>query len=157
MSEAVNPISPTRKHGAKIKTVFIGLPDPRELLAWGGRIGVEYAFTVGAHIASMDEDGWEIINGLPPMTILDPSTQSLSLNNVIIMARGKPVAGGSPSNGIRLWYVDKPIRDFLGWEDDEKDTIVVNPATDEKTESVEKAEVKAAEPKPTGRGDGSTG
>ena len=103
----------TRRIGEEAPTHFIGIPSPYDITAFGGSVGTEYLFTVGANIAERQGEGWKVTQGVPVLTIHDPDDEERELPNVHVMSRGEPIPASNPANGARRWWVDTDIDDFL--------------------------------------------
>jgi hypothetical protein len=88
------------------------LPDPTEVVRWGGLPGCNYAFVTDAKLGQYRRAGW----------VIAPGTDSLLLTvegpkgscDIFVIVSGKPIAGGDPANGIRYWHYDPQILERTG-------------------------------------------
>jgi len=99
------------------ETVFDNrLPDPAELVRFGGQVGIEYAMISAANLGAARGMGYDICREVPVVTVVGPSGEC----SVLTMARGKPIEAQSPTNGVRRWEVDKSILHITGLPEHEE-------------------------------------
>ena len=103
-------------------TVFINrYPTLDELLAKGGREGVEYCLVSGGNLRKFSQmespiegrhgERWSPIRDLPTLTLIGPEGR---VDSVVLMGRGDPTYGAADYNGIRSYYVDIAIEETIG-------------------------------------------
>ena len=92
------------------------LPDPTELVRWGGRPGVQYLMidSRNLHEATNDTDEagkkWLLTRDGRVHTVTGPG----GVTTIMILCKGKPVEGADPANGIRQWFYDRTILQATG-------------------------------------------
>jgi hypothetical protein len=99
-------------------TVFANrYPTLDDLLAKGGKEGVEYCLVDSRNLRkfSQDRDGdnevWWQVPGLPTLSIIGPDGTAES---VVLMGRGQPTYGAADYNGRRKYHVDIDIEEATG-------------------------------------------
>lgn len=93
------------------QTRFDGrLPDPSEVVRWGGTPGCEYAYVAADNFARLTEFDWSIASGVKPLTIVGPKGPC----QVVVLVRGEPIEGADPLNGIRTWFTDPAVFERTG-------------------------------------------
>jgi hypothetical protein len=96
--------------------VFEGrLPDPAELLQWGGRPGVQYLIVDAANLnaATMDTSTgqrWVLCKDVPVYQVKGPKGTA----SILVLSRGTPIQGADPTNGIREWFYDRTLLTTTG-------------------------------------------
>jgi hypothetical protein len=97
---------------ASDQTTFEGrMPDPTEVVRWGGSPGCRYAFITADRYDHFAESGWELPS--PPVRTITVKGPTGSCR-VMIVVQGKPIPGADPLNGIRPWSYDPTIKDRTG-------------------------------------------
>lgn len=103
-------------------SVFEGrLPDPAEILQWGGKPGVEYLIIDAANLHQAlalppvelpdgTKDKWTSVKDVNVYQVSGPK----GVVTVMILGRGKPIPGADPANGIRKWSYDRSILTSTG-------------------------------------------
>lgn len=86
------------------------LPDPAELIAWGGLPGVRYAMVAGHNVPEAKDMGWHLCRDVASITLVGPKGHV----ELVVMARGEPILGASPANGIRQWDYDPQLLSITG-------------------------------------------
>lgn len=96
------------------------LPDPGELLRWGGQPGVEYlmidsrnlhdATQLPAVVRNGKSHKWVICRDVPIYTVSGPAGST----TIMVLGRGEPITGADPANGIREWFYDRTILTATG-------------------------------------------
>lgn len=92
------------------------LPDPGEIVRWTGQPGVQYLMIDSRNLheatsipAVAGQDGktfkWVISRDTPIYTVSGPAGST----TIMILARGEPIKGADPANGIREWFYDRAI------------------------------------------------
>lgn len=86
------------------------LPDPTELIRWGGRPGVRYLMidSRNLHEATQPDDKgerWVQCRDVPIYTITGPT----GMTTIMVLSKGKPIEGADAANGIREWFYDRTI------------------------------------------------
>lgn len=81
------------------------LPDPSELLRWGGRPGFRYAIIQAMNLGDYREMGWSPVRDLSSFPISGPSGRC----EAMVVSQGSSIEGASPNNGIREWSVDHHV------------------------------------------------
>lgn len=96
------------------------LPDPAELIQWGGKPGVEYLMLDSRNLHEATNLPPKIIAGKPCKWGLCKEVQVYQVSGpsgsttIMILARGEPIVGADPSNGIRKWFFDRSILTTTG-------------------------------------------
>lgn len=91
------------------------LPDPTEIIRWSGSPGCEYLMVDSRNLheattlQGVARNGktykWVICKDVPIYTVSGPA----GATTLMVLARGEPILGADPSNGIREWYYDRTI------------------------------------------------
>ena len=99
--------SPTRRFECR-------LPDPAEVLRWGGVPGCLYAFVSSGKLSSYRRAGWSIARGTDStlLSVVGPKGEC----DIFVLVRGKPIPGADPANGVREWFLDPTIFSETGLE-----------------------------------------
>lgn len=94
------------------QTVFEGrMPDPTEVVRWGGWPGCEYLYAaVDRMDFYMEEHGYGLPKDPVRVTVKGPAGSC----RIIVMVKGEPIVGADPLNGIRPWAYDPTIKDKTG-------------------------------------------
>src|SRR3990172_1634335 len=96
--------------------IFEGrLPDPAELLKWGGRPGIQYLIVNAANLdattkETSDRGRWNLCKDVPVYQVSGPKGTA----SILILSRGIPIPGADPANGIREWFYDRSILTATG-------------------------------------------
>lgn len=88
------------------------LPDPADVVQWGGKPGCLYAFVSAPKIGQYMRQGWSQIPGTTPLEVVGPKGSV----DVFAVVRGKPISTADPANGIRGWFYDPAILAETGLE-----------------------------------------
>ena len=102
-------------------TNFAGrLPDPGEIVRWTGQPGVEYLMidsrnlheATGLPAVKVGDKSykWVISKDTPIYTVSGPA----GATTIMVLARGEPIKGADPANGIRTWFYDRTILSSTG-------------------------------------------
>ena len=94
-----------------VSVIYQGrLPDPTEVIQWGGRPGYIYAFVHAANLGRYRRSGWAMVAGTDNLEVLGP----LGTADALVLARGAPIPGGDPANGVRPWFYDPRLLEETG-------------------------------------------
>lgn len=108
------------------------LPDPTELIRYGGRPGVRYLMVDASNLheaTQPDEIGerWTQCRDVPPRQVQGPAGST----TIMILSKGQPIPGSDPINGVREWSYDRTILKITGLSDpypDHEGMVVPKPA-----------------------------
>ena len=95
-------------------------PDLDEILAWGGLPGVQYLYAYEGNTNSWKLDGWSMCRNVDTFSVTGPEGTA----GVIVMARGEPIPGAAPTNGVRECSVDKKLDTLTGLGDTNGEELV---------------------------------
>ena len=102
-------------------SVFVGrLPDPAELVQWGGLPGVKYLMVDSRNLHEALKLPPEVIGGQPykwgptrgvgVYEVQGPAGST----TLMVLSAGKPIPGADPANGIRSWRYDRTLLSATG-------------------------------------------
>ena len=102
-------------------TLFEGrLPDPAEIIQWGGKPGVQYLMVDSRNlhaatnlppvrIANKD-CRWGLTKGIDVFQVVGPK----GATTMMVLSRGEPIPGADPANGIPEWFYDDELLNTTG-------------------------------------------
>jgi hypothetical protein len=103
-----------------VKTFEGRLPDPAEVIQWGGKPGVQYLMidSRNLHEARNEppividgkEHRWGPIKDMDVYQVVGPQGGT----TIMVLGRGKPIPGADPANGVRRWSYDRTILETTG-------------------------------------------
>ena len=120
------------------------LPDPAELLAWGGQPGTQYAMVAGQNVTAAKELDWQLCRDVASVTVSGPEGAC----ELVVMAKGDPINGASPANGIRRWQYDPTLLALTGIKDPTEPELKADPTPRNNAAAAAKAKAAAALPQP---------
>lgn len=97
---------------SNIPTFSGRLPDPGEVVQWGGKPGCQYAFVLATKLGQYMRQGWLQVRDLGVLAVEGPKGSA----DIFVVVRGKPITSADPANGIRPWFYDPAIFDATGLE-----------------------------------------
>lgn len=101
-----------REDGQAVRTFVGRLPDPVEVIRWGGLPGCQYAFVSDRKLGAYRRAGWTLARGTDSTLLVVEGPKGSC--DIFVLVAGKPVHAADPSNGVRLWHYDPDILETTG-------------------------------------------
>lgn len=80
---------------------FESPPDLYSLLPRGGRPGFDYALVSVRRINDLKQEGWDIVAGLPPITVAG--------QDAFLLGHGEAILGARPGSTVPNYFVDEDL------------------------------------------------
>ena len=102
---------------SEVNTFEGRLPDPTEILRYGGRPGMEYLMldARNLHVATQLDfptGPWKLCREVPIYNVVGPK----GATTLMVLGKGEPIEGSDPLNGVRRWSYDTTLLTTTGLE-----------------------------------------